>query len=73
MALIIAAFTYINYRGASETGAIGNIVTLAKVVILALFVIFGLLAMFRTDAWPAALHRRLHAQRLPGRRRGAWA
>ncbi len=48
---IIVLFTYINYRGASETGAVGNVVTIAKVIILGLFVIFGLIAMFRTQNW----------------------
>ena len=51
MTLIIIIFTAINYRGASETGMIGNIVTMAKVAILLLFVGFGILAMLRTDAW----------------------
>ena len=51
MTLIICLFTLINYRGASETGSIGNIITLTKVAILAFFVLFGLLAMLRTDAW----------------------
>lgn len=51
MTLIILAFTAINYRGASETGAIGSIVTLAKVAILLVFVVFGILAMLRTEAW----------------------
>jgi len=51
MTLIIIIFTAINYRGASETGIIGNIITLTKVVILGLFVLFGILAMLRTDVW----------------------
>lgn len=51
MTVIIILFTYINYRGASETGSIGNFVTLTKVVILGLFVIFGILAMTRTEVW----------------------
>jgi amino acid transporter len=51
MTLIIVIFTFINYLGASETGAIGNVVTLAKIVILALFVIFGLIVMLQTDGW----------------------
>jgi amino acid transporter/nucleotide-binding universal stress UspA family protein len=38
---MIALFTYINYRGASETGAAGNFVTVAKIVVIALFVFFG--------------------------------
>jgi amino acid transporter/nucleotide-binding universal stress UspA family protein len=51
MTLIIVIFTYINYRGASETGTVGNIVTLTKIFILGLFILFGLLAMGRTEAW----------------------
>jgi basic amino acid/polyamine antiporter, APA family len=51
MSLIIVGFTILNYLGASETGTVGNIVTITKVAILVLFVIFGVLAMLRTDAW----------------------
>jgi amino acid transporter/nucleotide-binding universal stress UspA family protein len=35
-------FAYINYRGAAETGRIGNLVTITKIVILAIFVGLGL-------------------------------
>jgi amino acid transporter/nucleotide-binding universal stress UspA family protein len=51
MTLIVVIFISINYWGASETGAVGNIVTVAKVVILLLFTFFGILAMLRTEAW----------------------
>jgi amino acid transporter/nucleotide-binding universal stress UspA family protein len=51
MTIIIIIFTTINYLGASETGTIGNIVTMTKIFILGLFVIFGILAMLRTEAW----------------------
>ncbi len=52
MTVIVIAFTYLNYRGASETGAVGNIVTVTKVVILALFCGFGLVAMFQhPEGW----------------------
>jgi amino acid transporter len=51
MTLIIITFTFINYLGASETGAIGNVVTLAKIVILGLFVLFGVIVMLQTDGW----------------------
>jgi amino acid transporter/nucleotide-binding universal stress UspA family protein len=51
MTLVIVAFTFINYRGASETGTVGNIVTMTKIGILGLFVLFGILAMLRTVAW----------------------
>jgi amino acid transporter/nucleotide-binding universal stress UspA family protein len=53
MTVIIVVFTSINYRGASETGTIGNIVTMTKVTILGLFVVFGFVAMMHTDAWVA--------------------
>jgi amino acid transporter/nucleotide-binding universal stress UspA family protein len=53
MTLAILTFTAINYRGASETGTVGNIITMTKVFILALFVLFGILAMVRTEAWHA--------------------
>jgi len=53
MSAVILVFTYINYRGASETGTVGNVVTIAKVVILLTFAAFGLLAMSRTTAWHA--------------------
>ncbi len=50
--LVIAAFTYLNYRGASETGLVGNIVTITKVIILGLFCGFGLVAMFQhPEGW----------------------
>ncbi|MFQ6015336.1 MAG: amino acid permease, partial [Anaerolineae bacterium] len=61
MTLIIIAFTAINYRGASETGTTGNVITMAKVAILGVFVIFGLLAMGRTEAW----HARFTTEFLP--------
>ncbi len=51
MTIIIVLFTYINYRGASETGSIGNFVTLTKILILGFFVFFGIIAMTQTDAW----------------------
>src|SRR5690606_29957754 len=53
MTLIVLFFTSVNYRGASETGKVGNIVTVAKIVILGTFVLFGVLAMARTEAWQA--------------------
>ena len=53
MTMVVALFTYINYRGASETGLVGNVITLTKVAILAMFILFGLMAMFRTPHWTA--------------------
>ncbi|MGB3714848.1 MAG: amino acid permease [Candidatus Promineifilaceae bacterium] len=61
MILIVALFSYINFRGASETGAIGNVVTIAKIVILLVFVGFGIYTMierpgsldvFKEDLFP---------------------
>jgi amino acid transporter/nucleotide-binding universal stress UspA family protein len=49
--IIIAFFTYINFRGASETGTVGNVVTIAKVIILGLFIIFGFIAVLNTSHW----------------------
>ncbi len=42
---IIAVFTYINFRGASETGVAGNVVTALKIVVIGLFILFGLKRM----------------------------
>ena len=65
MTLIIIIFITINYRGASETGTVGNIITVAKIAILGLFVLFGVLAMLRTEAW----HTRFTTEFLPN---GVW-
>jgi amino acid transporter/nucleotide-binding universal stress UspA family protein len=40
-------FGYVNFRGASETGKIGNLVTIAKIIILMIFVGFGLELILR--------------------------
>ena len=53
MVVIIAAFIFLNYRGAAETATVGNMVTIIKVIILGVFVIFGVLAMGRTAVWQA--------------------
>ena len=45
MTLIVVLFSYINIRGASEAGLVGNIVTIAKVIILGIFIGFGIRAM----------------------------
>jgi amino acid transporter/nucleotide-binding universal stress UspA family protein len=44
---IAIVFAYVNFRGASETGKIGNLVTMTKIAILGIFVVFGLEFMFR--------------------------
>lgn len=43
--LVVLAFLYINYRGTSETGLAGNIITLAKLAVIGLFVAFGFWAL----------------------------
>lgn len=52
--VIAILFAYINFRGASETGKIGNIVTLTKIVILGIFVAFGLQLMLSRGDWQDA-------------------
>jgi amino acid transporter/nucleotide-binding universal stress UspA family protein len=47
-------FTYINFRGAAETGKIGNLVTTTKIVILAVFIGFGLDAVLTRPDWQEA-------------------
>jgi amino acid transporter len=44
-------FGYINFRGASETGKIGNLVTIAKIIILLIFIGFGLELILRKGDW----------------------
>lgn len=45
MIIIVTLFAFINFRGASETGLVGNVVTIAKVIILGIFIIVGIRAM----------------------------
>ncbi len=49
--LACLVFAYINFRGASETGKAGNIVTLAKVTVILLFIGFGAWVMKGMPAW----------------------
>jgi nucleotide-binding universal stress UspA family protein/L-asparagine transporter-like permease len=51
MTLIVLVFITINYRGASETGVVGNIVTMTKIVILGFFSLFGVIAMAHNGDW----------------------
>jgi len=43
---IALVFIYINFRGASETGMAGNIVTMGKIAIIGIFVVSGFAAVF---------------------------
>ncbi|MFW5868487.1 MAG: amino acid permease [Armatimonadota bacterium] len=42
---IALLFIYINYKGASETGLAGNIVTMGKIIIIGIFVVSGVAAI----------------------------
>lgn len=44
--IIIAVFSYINFRGAKETGVAETIVTSLKILVIGLFILFGLVFMF---------------------------
>ena len=44
-------FAYINFMGASEAGKVGNLVTMAKIVILLIFVGFGIELILRKGDW----------------------
>jgi amino acid transporter len=48
---VVAVFCYINYRGASEAGGAGNLVTGGKIVLLAVFVAFGVWITLRQPDW----------------------
>ncbi len=48
MSLVVALFTALNFRGTSEAVSTGNVITIAKLLILALLVLFGLAAMIGT-------------------------
>lgn len=49
--LAALAFVVINVRGSSETGLVGNIITIIKIVVLGMLVIFGLLALRNMPNW----------------------
>lgn len=48
---IVAAFCFINYLGASETGKAGNIVTAAKILVLGVFIAFGVAVLLGEHDW----------------------
>ena len=55
LAVFIAIlFGYVNFRGASETGKIGNIVTGTKIIILFIFIVFGVGFVFHQPQWESA-------------------
>jgi amino acid transporter/nucleotide-binding universal stress UspA family protein len=44
-------FAYVNFRGASETGKVGNLITITKIIILLIFIGFGLELILRKGDW----------------------
>ena len=48
---VVALFAYINYRGASETGGAGNIVTGGKIALLVVFIVFGVWITMKRPDW----------------------
>jgi amino acid transporter/nucleotide-binding universal stress UspA family protein len=54
-ACVALLFAYVNFRGASETGKIGNMVTLTKIVILMIFIAFGIEVILRKGNLSQAL------------------
>jgi len=48
---VVAVFAYINFRGAAETGGAGNFVTLAKILVLAVFIAFGVWITLHRPDW----------------------
>jgi amino acid transporter len=54
--LVTVVFAVINYRGASETGKAGNVVTVGKVVIIGAFIVAGVWVMLGRPEWQASFH-----------------
>lgn len=53
-AAVCILFAYVNYRGASETGKAGNVITVGKVIIILAFVALGIWVMGQRPDWKAA-------------------
>ena len=49
--IIVTLLAYVNYKGVKETGRIGNVVTLTKVVILVVFALFGIYKTLIKPDW----------------------
>lgn len=46
-----AVFAFVNYRGASETGRMGSIVTMVKILIIGMFIAFGIGVIAHKTGW----------------------
>jgi len=54
--IVTLLFAYINFRGAKETGQAETVVTIIKIIVIALFIGFGCVAIFSgktPEPWPA--------------------
>jgi len=54
--IVTLLFAYINFRGAKETGQAETLVTIIKIIVIALFIGFGCVAIFSgktPEPWPA--------------------
>jgi amino acid transporter/nucleotide-binding universal stress UspA family protein len=49
-----AVFAFINYRGASEAGKAGNVVTIGKIAIIGAFIVAGVWTMANRAGWQGA-------------------
>jgi amino acid transporter len=52
---VAIVFAYVNVRGSTETGVAGTVITLGKILILAVFGIAGLWVMAQMPHWPQRL------------------
>ncbi len=50
--LVVGLFTFVNFRGSTETGRAGNLITLGQMVVLFIFVVAGLWALRGAPQWP---------------------
>ncbi len=48
---VIGLFAFVNYRGASEAGGAGNLVTVGKIALLAVFIGFGVWITLQRPDW----------------------
>lgn len=54
--ILVLVFLGINFRGVSETGKVGNIVTVLKVIIIAIFIVSGVAAIFKNPEYLNKFH-----------------
>ncbi len=52
--LVVAVFTFVNFRGSAETGRAGNLITVGQMVVLFVFAMAGLWALRGAPQWPSS-------------------